>query len=44
VIRDEEPEVRAQAELLLRHALEIRAGGAEVRLGGACWLYRGVAR
>jgi SAM-dependent methyltransferase len=35
---------RAQAKPLLRRALEAKVQNGAVRLGGACWLYRGVAR
>jgi SAM-dependent methyltransferase len=44
LIREAEPDVRAQAEPLLRRALEAKADTGEVRLRGACWLYRGEAR
>lgn len=44
VFNEAEDSARAQAKPLLRRALEAKVQNDAVRLGGACWLYRGVAR
>ena len=44
LFREADPAMRAQAAALLRRALETKIQNGAIRLGGACWLYRGAAR
>jgi SAM-dependent methyltransferase len=44
LFNEAEASARARAKPLLRRALEAKVQNGVVCLGGACWLYRGVAR
>jgi SAM-dependent methyltransferase len=44
VFNEADAAVKSLVKPLLQRALEAKAAGGEIRFGGACWLYQGVAR